>query len=256
MPPEAEGVLPSNAWFTTSIQQPLIPLCVPSRAGPHPRLVASSLTPICGPTRQSSDKLQNSVTEAAHTLGLSSHSIGPWHPSAYVINLAPAQAQYFAPPFHGPRCISLMEYFPSPATLIFPITTPATLSLTTPTRPANFSSTRSFAHRNHPGPPGSPTRCNHLLSDRSRPSFQPARCLPSFIRRGFKRLGLSGRPILPAIPPIEGKKRLWAYSMQTGMAPPSSNSIQTAGAESCACAPPNHLPLGQSTGVRPLLTAG
>ena len=64
MPPEPAGVLPSNAWPTASIQQPFISLCVPSTAGPHPQLVASSLTPYVAQT----SKVQTSFKTQSWTL--------------------------------------------------------------------------------------------------------------------------------------------------------------------------------------------
>ena len=52
--------------------------------GRAPASVGSLVTnSLCWPNRQSSDDLQNAVIDAAHTLGLSVHSIGPWRPSAY-----------------------------------------------------------------------------------------------------------------------------------------------------------------------------
>ena len=40
-------------------------------------------TAVTGPQLQGSVELQNLVMDAAHTLGLSFHSIGPWHPGRF-----------------------------------------------------------------------------------------------------------------------------------------------------------------------------
>ena len=170
MPPEPAGVLPSNAWPTTSIQQPLILLYVPSTAGPHPRLVASSLTPCVAQTGREQTTFKTQSWTLPTLLGLSFHSIGPWRPSAYEhlpvgftitvkFQSGPSTGTVLRTSPPGPTCNSLTDYFPSPATFILPITTPATLSLTTPARPTSFSSPHSFPHRK----PSRAARIPHMV---------------------------------------------------------------------------------------------
>ena len=83
MPPEPAKFLAfkclAHNVHTATINFALRPLY-----GRAPPLVGSLvINSLWGANLRSSDDLQNSVMDTAHTLGLSFLSIGPWRPSAY-----------------------------------------------------------------------------------------------------------------------------------------------------------------------------
>ena len=86
--------------------------------GRAPSSVGSLVTnSLCGPNRQSSDELQNSVMDAAQALALSFHSIGPWRPSAY--EHLPAGSTIEVKFKSGPSTGTVLRTSPSWATVHF-----------------------------------------------------------------------------------------------------------------------------------------
>ena len=135
----------AHNFHTATINFPLRAL-----HGKAPPLVGGLVTSsLFGPTRHGSDALHGSVMDAAHTLGLSFHSIGPWRPCAYEHLLV---GSTITVKFKcGPSTGTVLRTSPSwinvlfrnglvqpPLTHILHITIPTTLSSTTPAHITNF----------------------------------------------------------------------------------------------------------------------
>ena len=205
---------------TTTINFPLRAL-----HGRAPPSVGSLVTnSLCDPNQRSSDELQNSVMDAAHALGLSFHSIGPWRPSGYehlpvgctitvkfksgpstgtVLCTSPSWANvqfadgvFFissdAHSTHHHPCHSFLNYSRPPHQLLIP----------------TFLRPQETIPR-CPDPPHGATICSvtvhgHLLD------------LPGVCHRLYEEdsriWGCWGALSGLLSPPIEGEKRIWAYS--------------------------------------------
>ena len=179
---------------------------------------------LCGGNRQSSDELQNAVMDAAHTLGLSFHSIGPWRPSPY--EHLPVASTITVKFKSGPSTGTVLRTSPSWANMHFADGVPS------------ISSDAHYLHRNPCHSFLNYSRPTHLLLI---PTFLcPQKVIPGCLdpphgaticsvtahghlfdlpgvchhvyEEELKAWGCRGALSCLLSPPIEGRKRLWAYS--------------------------------------------
>ena len=192
---------------------------------------------LCCPSRQRSDERHNSVTDAAHTLGLSFHSMGPWRPSAYehlpvgstdtvkfksgsstgtVLCSSPSWAnlQIAAGVFvicsdahftHHHPCHSFLNYSRPPHQLLIPpfLSPQKTIS-------------------GCPGPPHGGTICSVTAQGHLLDLSGVCHCL---YEEDLKTWGCRGALSCLLCPHLEGKKRLWAYSVSFSAADGHGSAI-------------------------------